>query len=113
MTADADAVFSALADGTRRDILRAVVDDGPCTATQLAAGRTITRQAVTKHLGVLASAGLVRRDRDGREVRYVADTSPLHAAVGWIESTGAAWERRLARLDGLIAERNTTPTPGG
>lgn len=102
MTDRADVVFGALADGTRRDLLRAVVERGPCTATQLAAGRTISRQAVTKHLGVLAAAGLVRGERTGREVRYVADTAPLRAATGWIESTGAAWDRRLARLDDAV-----------
>lgn len=105
MPHDADAVFAALSDGTRRDILRSVVDRGPCTATQLAQGRDITRQAVAKHLSVLTAAGLVRGDRDGREVRFVADTRPLHAAVGWIETTGAAWERRLARLGDAIGER--------
>ena len=56
--ASPDAVFAALADGTRRDILRAIVVSGPLTATELAADREISRQAVAKHLA--ASQGACR-----------------------------------------------------
>lgn len=98
----ADAVFAALADGTRRELLRAIVTDGPCTATELAADREISRQAVSKHLAVLGQAGLVTGRRDGREVRFRADTAPLAAATDWIAETGAAWDRRLGRLRDLL-----------
>jgi DNA-binding transcriptional ArsR family regulator len=96
--AAAGTVFDALADGTRRSVLRAVADDGPLTATQLAARLPITRQAVAKHLDVLRSAGLVSSTREGRDVRYAFDARPLDDAVGWISAVGARWERRLARL---------------
>lgn len=99
---DPDPVFAALADGTRRELLRAIVSGGPCTATELAAGRDITRQAVTKHLVVLGQAGLVAGTREGREVRYHADTTPLSCATDWIADTGAAWDRRLGRLQGIL-----------
>lgn len=98
----ADVVFAALADGTRRELLRAIVNGGPCTATELAADRDITRQAVSKHLAVLGQAGLVSGRRDGREVRYEADTGPLDTATDWITETGAAWDRRLGRLRRLL-----------
>ncbi len=97
-----DAVFAALADGTRRELLRAVADLGPTTATRLAADREISRQAVAKHLGVLDRAGLVVAERQGRETQYRADPAPLRSAVEWIDETGAAWDRRLHRLTELF-----------
>lgn len=98
----ADLVFTALGDGTRRELLRAVAQHGPTTATQLAADREISRQAVAKHLGVLDRAGLVVSERQGRETRYRAEPAPLRSAVDWIETTGGAWDRRLERLAGLL-----------
>jgi DNA-binding transcriptional ArsR family regulator len=91
-------VFDALADATRRNLLRAVVDQGPVTATELAAALPITRQAVAKHLGVLRDAGLVAASRAGRETQYEATPDRLRSATAWIEATGAAWDRRLERL---------------
>jgi len=97
-----DLVFAALGDDTRRELLRAVADRGPTTATRLAAERSISRQAVAKHLGVLDRAGLVVAERHGRETRYRAETAPLRSAVEWIEDTGSAWDRRLQRLTELL-----------
>lgn len=94
----ADAVFAALADATRRELLCEVVDRAPVTATELAADRSISRQAVAKHLRALEEAGLVTARREGRETRYEADPAPLDAASAWIDATGAAWRRRLGRL---------------
>lgn len=101
---DPDAVFAALADGTRRELLRSIATDGPRTATELATGRTISRQAVSKHLAILGEAGLVEGRRVGREVRYHADTTPLTVAAAWIDETGAAWDRRLERLGRILDE---------
>ena len=64
------AVFTALADDTRRALLASIASHGGATATELAAGTTITRQAVAKHLAVLSAAGLVAPLRSGRETRY-------------------------------------------
>jgi DNA-binding transcriptional ArsR family regulator len=94
----AGAVFAALADGTRRQLFRAVVDRGPTTATALSASVAVTRQAVAKHLGVLRDAGLVRAERAGRETRYQATPESLRPASAWIDQTGQAWDERLARL---------------
>lgn len=100
-----DRVFAALADGSRRDILRSIATTGPHTTTELAAARAITRQAVAKHLQVLGRAGLVTGVRRGREVRYEADLEPLRSATDWIHDTGASWDRRLGRLAEVLRER--------
>lgn len=92
-----DAVFGALADGTRRSLLSALADR-PATATELASELPISRQAVVKHLGALADAGLVSRERAGREVRYSVTPAPLSGAVSWIAAVGAQWDNRLAAL---------------
>ncbi len=97
--ARAGAVFEALADATRRAVLRDVVARGPRTATELASELPISRQAVAKHLAVLRDAGLVAHERAGREARFSATLGPLAEAEGWIRATGATWDDRLARLE--------------
>lgn len=100
--ADADqraaAVFEALADPTRRAVLRAVAEHGPITATELAGRLPVTRQAVAKHLAVLATAGLVTARRTGRESRFAVRPEPLEDAARWLRVTGDAWDERLSRL---------------
>lgn len=94
----ADEVFAALADPTRRSILRAVAEQGPVTATALSDGLPISRQAVAKHLGLLREAGLVAADRAGRETRFTAVTEPLGDLAAWAGEAGRRWDARLARL---------------
>jgi DNA-binding transcriptional ArsR family regulator len=98
-------VFEALADPTRRAVLRDVAERGPVTATELAADLPVTRQAIAKHLAVLREAGLVSPHRAGRETRFSATTSPMAAASRWLDVTGAAWDDRLARLAARLDER--------
>jgi len=93
----ADAVFGALADPTRRTVLSRVATH-PATATELAVALPISRQAVVKHLSALADAGLLERQRIGREVRYRVTPAPLSDAVTWIAEVGAQWDERLASL---------------
>jgi DNA-binding transcriptional ArsR family regulator len=93
-----DAVFAALADPTRRQVLRAVAEQGPVTATALADGLPVTRQAVAKHLGLLREAGLVAAERAGRETRFTARTPPHDHHAAWAEAAGRRWDDRLARL---------------
>ncbi|MGD9755680.1 MAG: ArsR/SmtB family transcription factor [Acidimicrobiia bacterium] len=93
-----DDVFAALADPTRRALLQELLEAGPATATALAPQFPVSRQAVVKHLAVLADAGLVAAQRHGREVRYEARTDPLVDAAAWLAAAGARWDRRLARL---------------
>lgn len=98
MTADTSGVvFSALADPTRRRLLSAIAAH-PATATELAGELPISRQAVVKHLNTLAEAGLLEREREGREVRYRVTPEPLSDAVTWIAEVGGEWDARLAAL---------------
>src|SRR6478736_2997824 len=78
--------------------LQILVQHGPRSATRLAEGSPLTRQAVVKHLQALESAGLVRSQRVGREVQFRATPEPLAAAVGWLLDAGASWDRRIDRL---------------
>jgi DNA-binding transcriptional ArsR family regulator len=96
-----DAVFAALADPNRRRLLAAVAAS-PATATELAGEMPISRQAVVKHLAALAEAGLLSRERSGREVRYQITPQPLSDAVGWMAEVGGQWDERLAALSGMF-----------
>ena len=109
MTGDAlDAVFSALADPTRRGLVSRLVREGPHTATDLARDLPMTRQAVVHHLQALGEAGLVDAHRDGREVRYRATPEPLGDAVAWMLDSGAKWDRRLQRLRAQVESGRAT-----
>lgn len=96
-------VFSALADPNRRYVLEALAGRETATATELAAELPVTRQAVTKHLTALSSAGLVRASRSGRETRYRLTPEPLAEAMSWMERVGAEWEERLSALRSHVA----------
>jgi DNA-binding transcriptional ArsR family regulator len=100
-----DRVFSALADPTRRAVLRAVADSGDITTTQLSAQFPVSRQAVAKHLSALSDAGLVSATRRGRETFYALTPAPLTDAVDWITGVGAEWDDRLKSLQGYLARR--------
>ncbi|MBO9534468.1 MAG: helix-turn-helix transcriptional regulator [Solirubrobacteraceae bacterium] len=91
-------VFGALADSTRRLLVRRLASGGPATISALAEGLPISRQATTKHLGVLAQAGLIVITPDGRERHCAFAGGALDDAVGWILETGDGWDRRLDRL---------------
>jgi DNA-binding transcriptional ArsR family regulator len=94
----AGAVFGALSDPTRRELLAAIAERPSATATQLATGFPISRQAVLKHLAVLTEAGLLEHERTGREVRYRVTAEPLSDAVFWMADVGAQWDERMATL---------------
>ena len=97
----ADAVFNALADGTRRDLFALLGRRGEASATDLARELPVTRQAVQKHLGLLADAGLVAARRSGREVLY-------HPTPGPMSEVGHQWDDRLAALDRQLARGRTS-----
>ena len=94
----AGAVFAALADPTRRAMLRSLREEPSLTASRMAGELPITRQAVSKHLLALRDAGLVESRREGRETRYVLTPAPLREAVAWIAEVGGLWDDRLRRL---------------
>ena len=101
----AGAVFGALADPTRRSLFEAISAAPDTTATQLASELPISRQAVVKHLAALADAGLVQRERAGRDVRYSVTAGPLADAVSWIADVGGQWDARLDALKQQLSAR--------
>ena len=92
------ALFAALADPTRRQVVRSLAREQAVTASGLAGELPMSRQAVTKHLAALERAGLVTPRREGRETRYRLTPEPLDEAIAWMEDVGARWDRSLARL---------------
>ncbi|MEO7556341.1 MAG: metalloregulator ArsR/SmtB family transcription factor [Acidimicrobiales bacterium] len=94
----AGAVFLALADPTRREVLGLVGERGPLSATELAAELPVSRQAVAKHLDALNAAGLVAAAREGRAVRFSVAPEALDDAVSWMVAVGDRWDRRLVAL---------------
>ena len=77
---------------------------GPQSITRLTRGTAVTRQAVTKHLGVLAGAGLVRDFRRGRERIWDLDTARLDEARRFLDQISRRWDEALGRLKKLVEE---------
>ena len=95
----AEQVFVALADPTRRSILAALASDGPATATDLAGRLPITRQAIAKHLSLLADTGLVAAEPgERRRVRYRLRSAPMQVAQQFLAALANDWDARLAAL---------------
>ena len=99
--AEDDALWSAVADPTRRRVLDALLERGEASSTALADGLPVTRQAVAKHLAVLDRVGLVAGRRQGREVRYAIRPERLDDAAEAMTRVAAQWDRRLARIKRL------------
>lgn len=95
-----DAIFRAIADGTRREIIDALAER-PLPVHAVAARFEISRPAVSKHLRVLADAGLVQAVRVGKENVYELNTAPLTEVRDWL---ARFWAQRLTTLKDL-AER--------
>jgi DNA-binding transcriptional ArsR family regulator len=104
-----DRVFSALADPTRRAIV-ARLAAGESSVTELAAPFAMTLPAVSKHLRVLESAGLVARDIDGRVHRCRLVAHPLDDAMTWLETYRTFWEQQFDALADFLADER--PPPG-
>jgi DNA-binding transcriptional ArsR family regulator len=113
----AEEVFTALADPSRRGILAALAADGPATATDLAARLPISRQAIAKHLTLLAAAGLVAAEPgERRRVRYRLRSAPMEVAQQFLAALARDWDRQLEaltdHLDAAVATRPTRTTKG-
>ena len=108
----AEEVFTALADPTRRAILAALAAGGPATATDLATRLPITRQAIAKHLALLAEAGLVAAEPgERRRVRYRLRSAPMQVAQQFLAALARDWDRQLESLqDHLNAAAAAQPT---
>ena len=100
----AEQVFVALADPTRRTILAALATNGPSTVTDLAAQLPITRQAIAKHLGLMADAGLVTPEPgERRRVRYRLRSAPVQLAQQFLAALAHDWDDRLDALQHYLA----------
>ena len=101
MPTDDEQLWAAVAEPGRRRVLDALVALGEATPTVLAREVPFTRQAVSKHLGVLLEAGVVSQRRDGREVRYTVRPDRLAAAAKAMAAAAARWDARLQAIKQL------------
>ncbi len=95
-------IFAALGDETRLRLIAVLCAGGAVSITQLTAGTDITRQAVTKHLRVLADAGLVRDIKVGRERRWQFEPAQLDEARRSLELIVQQWDQALAKLKAAV-----------
>lgn len=95
-------VFAALSDETRLSLLAALSAGVPCSISQLTADSKMTRQAITKHLRVLESAGLVRAETAGRECRFELEPKPLGEAKAYLDLVSSQWDEALTRLKKFV-----------
>jgi DNA-binding transcriptional ArsR family regulator len=102
--ADAGPVFHALGDETRLALVARLCARGPLSIARLTDGSDVTRQAITKHLGVLAGAGLVHDVRRGRERIWELDTDRLDEARDYLERIPKRWDAALVRLKKFVEE---------
>ncbi len=97
-----DTLFKTLADPTRRAIFEGLCRDGEQTVRALTDRAGVSQPAVSKHLGVLKLAGLVRDRRSGRETHYSAEPQGLAPLFDWMGLYGAFWRDRFDRLEDLL-----------
>jgi DNA-binding transcriptional ArsR family regulator len=97
-------VFAALGDATRLGLVARLCTGGPMSIARLTSGTDVTRQAVTKHLHVLADAGLVRGARLGREQIWEIEPGRLQEARGYLEHIAGQWDEALGRLKAVLED---------
>ena len=95
-------VFAALGDETRLALVSRLSSEGPLSITRLAAGSPVTRQAITKHLTVLAGAGLVSDLRRGRERIWELEPDQMEVARAYLEHVSKRWDKALDRLKRFV-----------
>lgn len=108
---DLDAVFAALADPTRRQILSRLAR-GEASVNEIAAPFSMSQPAVSKHLRVLEKAGLVERDIDKQRRPARLKAEPMAAAVNWLEEFRRFWSTSFDQLDGLLDELKQSDARG-
>ena len=101
---EAAPVFAALGDPTRLRVVARLCVDGPLSITRLTEGAPVTRQAITKHLHVLADAGLVRDHRHGRERIWELEPSRLEMAHRCLDQISEQWDAAIGRLKAFVEE---------
>jgi DNA-binding transcriptional ArsR family regulator len=100
-------IFAALGDETRLALVQSLAGGAPLSIACLTEGSDLTRQAITKHLGVLQRAGLVRSVRKGRENRFALKAAPIDEARRTLDRISRQWDEALARLKAFVEK------PGG
>lgn len=103
-SAELDRVFSALADPTRRAILRRLTHR-PATINEIAEPFRVSLNAISKHLMVLERAGLLRREIRGREHHCWIEPRPLREADEWLEYYRQFWEQRMDALEAYVVRK--------
>ena len=98
------ATFAALGDPTRLSVLGRLGDGRPQSISRLTAGTDLTRQAVTKHLQVLAGAGVVRSIRSGRETLFAIEPRPIEELRDYLDAVSRQWDDALARLKAHVED---------
>jgi DNA-binding transcriptional ArsR family regulator len=101
---DAAPLFAALGDETRLRLINRLSSGGPGSITQLSAKSDVSRQAITKHLRVLADAGLVRSTRKGREQVWDLETKRLADAHQYLDRISRGWDEALERLRSFVED---------
>jgi len=102
MQPSTDNVFKALSDPTRRAIFESLARDGEQTVHALTDQAGVSQPAVSKHLGILKHARLVRDRHEGRETHYRAQPQALAPLIDWMSLYGASWRERFDRLESLL-----------
>jgi DNA-binding transcriptional ArsR family regulator len=100
-------VFQAIADPTRRKLLRLLADQ-EMSVTVISAHFPMTRTAVSKHLRILSTAGLVKEQKVGRETRYRLQPEPLLELKQWLSFYEQFWDNKLSMLKHLVENGETS-----
>ena len=97
-------VFAALGDETRLSLVVKLCGGQPRSISQLTEGSRLTRQAITKHLRILESVGLVHAVRAGRESLFELDPKPLEEMKQYLDLVSEQWDQALARLKSFVED---------
>jgi DNA-binding transcriptional ArsR family regulator len=98
-------LFAALGDETRLRLVSRLCNAGPLSITKLALGSRISRQAITKHLRMMETAGLVQSTRSGRELIWRMDQDRMLQARRYLDQISSQWDKALERLRALVEEK--------
>ena len=97
-------VFAALGDETRLSLVAKLSGGHPHSISQLTQGSKLTRQAITKHLRVLESVGIVHSVRTGRESRFEFDPQPIEGIKEYLDFVSEQWDQALSRLKSFVED---------
>lgn len=103
---EAVSLFSALGDPTRLGLLLRISREGPESISRLSSGSLVSRQAITRHLNVLAKAGMVRGSRQGREHIWELEPERLADARHYLQWISLQWEEALGRLKTFVEDED-------